>query len=280
MATSEPTTGAFVVAGTRTILPVIEATLPPTPDQSSLIEGSAWSPPAPLAQPTSLPAYGLPFNKPLDFAFDGSELIGLFDRLLVKLERVESEKRFRAAQQQEFPEAISLAWDASRGGYWVVAGTQYSAGADSHGIDLVDNKGNKTATFAIPETFDGSPRNVAWDGESLWLTSSGGTMYRFQPVGLRELALIDTFAQPIGKFPDTEASGLTWDGSHLWLLVDDVLIELDEAAQPVCRIDPLRSESQQAYWWGWRGVAWDGGSLWVGHEEVSQVYRVDPAACK
>jgi hypothetical protein len=276
---AESPTGLPLIAATRTAPPGMQTILPSTPEQPQFIEGPILSPAAPQASPIPAHAYGLPFNKPLDFAFDGSELWGLFDRQLVKLEAVESEKRFRAAQQQDFPMAVSVAWDESRQRYWTVPGTLAGGiGGDEH-IDLIDRQGNITATYAIAETLDGFPRYVAWDGQNLWLTTSGGTLYRFQPVG-GELALMDTYAQPIGRFPDQEASGLAWDGSHLWLLVDDVLIMMNPAAQPVCRIDPLQAESSQAYWWGWRGVTWDGRSLWVGHEEVSQVYRVDPAACK
>jgi hypothetical protein len=278
-ATSQPSAEVFVVAGTGTAPPVIEATFPPTPEQMDVIEAPSWSPPAPQASPIPAQAYGLPFNEPLDFAFDGSELWGLFDRQLVKLELVESEKRFRAAEQADFPMAVSLAWDESRQRYWTVPGTLAGGIAGDEHIDLIDRPGNTTASFVIRETLDGFPRYVAWDGDHVWLTTSGGTLYRLQPAG-DDLAVMDTYAQPIGRFADREASGLTWDGRHLWLLVDDVLIKLDQAAQPVCRIDPLQAESPQAFWWGWRGVAWDGRSLWVGHEEVSQMYRVDPAACK
>ncbi len=279
-ATAESPAGPLPIAATRTVPPPIEATFPPTLEQTDLIQEPSWSPPAPQASSIPAQAYGLPFNEPLDIASDGSELWGLFDRLLVRLELVESEERFRAAQQQDFPMAISLAWDASRGGYWTVRGTLAGGTGDNEYIDLVDRQGNTTTTFAISETLDGFPRYVAWDGENLWLTASGGTLYRFRPVGEGKLALLDSYAQPIGRYANTEASGLTWDGSHLWLLADDVLIKLNQAAQPVCRIDPLQAESPQAYWWGWRGVAWDGRSLWVAHEEVSQAYRVDPAACK
>lgn len=224
-------------------------------------------------------AYGLPLNEPRDIIYDGSELWGLFDRLLVRLELVEAEGRFRAAQQQVFPIVNSLAWDASRGEYWTVPGTPNGVGADDEHIDLVDRTGNTAATFTVPQAFVGFPRHVAWDGANLWLTSSGGTLYRLQPLGQGgELEVIDSYAQPSGIF-NSPSSGLTWDGSHLWLLVDNVLVKLNQAAQPVCRIDSLPNDNQRL-WWGWRGVAWDGQSLWVAHENTNQVYRVDPAECR
>ena len=151
-------------------------------------------------------------------------------------------------------------------------------GVDEH-IDLVDRAGNTAATFTVPQTFVGAPVHVAWDGENLWVTSDAVSLFKLQPPGEGgELEVIDSYAQPLGIF-NSASSGLTWDGSHLWLLVDNVLVKLDQAAQPVCKIDSLPNDHQRL-WWRWRGVAWDGQFLWVANAQANQAYRVDPAACR
>lgn len=253
------------------------STLPP----STPMQEPSSTPPQPESTPMAVQAYALPLNEPWDITYDGSELWVLFDRLLVRLELVEAEGRFRAAQQQDFPIVKGLTWDASRGEYWTVRGVQW---AQDKYIDLVDRAGNTAATFTVPQAFAGAPVHVAWDGENLWVTSrvtsSGGSgaLYKLQPLGEGgALGVIDSYAQPIGRFPNREASGMTWDGSQLWLLVDDFLVKLNQAAQPVCRIE---LSDPDASWWGWQGVAWDGQFLWVTHEEASRAYRVDPAACR
>jgi hypothetical protein len=276
------------------VTPIVTATVMTAPPLTGVTLVSTPVPSTPMQEPSSTPselesipmpmqAYGLPFNEPLDIIYDGSELWMLFDGLLVRLELVEAEGRFRAAQQQVFPVVNSLAWDASRGEYWTV-----HSDWEEVDIDLVDRDGNTTATFAVPQTFIGFPRHVAWDGENLWVTSvagssaqgsSAGSLYKLQPSGEGgELVVIDSYAQPKGIF-NSASSGLTWDGSHLWLLVDNVLVKLDQAAQPVCRIDSLPDDSQRL-WWKWRGVAWDGQFLWVSSASANQAYPVDPTECR
>lgn len=283
-ATAESLVRPLVTATALTVPPPTGATPLSTPKPSTPMQEPSSTPPEPERTPMPVQAYGLPFNEPRDIIYDGSELWMLFDGLLVRLELMEAEGRFRAAQQQAFPIVNSLAWDASRGEYWTVRGTSYSV--DEH-IDLVDRAGNTAATFTVPQAFVGFPRYVAWDGENLWVTSvaegwvtsNAGSLYRLQPLGEGgEFEVIDSYAQPSGIFT-SPSSGLTWDGSHLWLLVDNVLVKLDQAAQPVCRIESLPNDDQRL-WWGWRGVAWDGQSLWVAHEDTNQVYRVDPGECR
>ena len=97
------------------------------------------------------------------------------------------------------------------------------------------------------------------------------------PVGdSGELEEIDSYAPRVDRYGPDEASGLTWDGNKLWLLVGDLLSKLDGAAQPICRIE-LSSVSS---WGSWRGLAWDGQFLWVADMESNRVYRVDAAACR
>jgi len=234
--------------------------------------------PAPRVTPMPVQEYALPLTEPFDLVHDGSDLYALFQYRLVKLELLEAEGRFRAAEQQpDFSPANSLAWDVSRGEYWAVRGAPWWVGEE---IDLIDRSGNRTATFTVPQTFVGYPRFIAWDGECLWVTSNEGPLYKVQPAGASgELRVIDSYAPSTGRFPNREATGLTWDGNHLWLLVDDILSRLNEVAQPICKIE-LSSGYPQPSWGGWLGLAWDGQFLWVAHEGANKVYRVDPAACR
>ena len=221
--------------------------------------------------------YTLPLTEPRDIVYDGSALHVLFESRLVKLELVEGEGRFRAVEHQDFPWANSLAWDASRSAYWAVGGAPWSVREE---IDLIDQGDNRTATFTVPQTFVGFPRFIVWDGESLLVTSSEGPLYKLQPVGdSGELREIDSYAPGIDRYGIDEASGLTWDGDHLWLLVGDVVSKLNQAAQPICEIG-LPFGLPQPSWWGWRGLAWDGQFLWAAHQETSRVYRIDPNACR
>ena len=215
--------------------------------------------------------YALPLNEPWDVIYDGSGLWVLFGNRLVKLELVEAEKRFRAAEQVELKDsANSLTWDASRGKYWTVCG--------SNEIYRVDRAGNTIATFTAPQTV-GYPRLVTWDGGYLWVTA-GSALYKLQLVSdSGELKVIDSYAPSTGRFPNREAAGLTWDGNQLWLLVDDILSKLNQAVQPICKIE-LPSAFPQPSLFGYRGVAWDGQSLWVAHKDTNKLYRVDPAACR
>ena len=173
---------------------------------------------SPESEAAALPVeeYALPLGEPWDVDYDGSDLWVLFHSLLVRTELVEAEGRFRVAEQKDFPRANSLDWDASRGQYWAVSGAAWSVGEE---IDLIDAGGNKTATFTVPQTFVGSPRCVAWDGEYLHVTSDSGSLFKLQPAGdSPELGFIDSYAPSIGG----EVEGVTWDGAHLWLLDGDI----------------------------------------------------------
>lgn len=285
-ATATITTSGLATA-TATSMPLETPRLPvtttpqvpvtPTPSAEGIRSPTPTSPPEPQVTPMPVQKYTLPLTGPQDIAYDGSALRVLFESRLVKLELVEGEGRFRAVEHQDFPPANSLAWDASRGAYWAVCGAPRRVREE---IDLIDQGGNKAASFTIPQTFVGRPRFIAWDGEYLWVTSNDGPLYKLQPVGdSGELREIDSYAPGIDRHGRDEASGLTWDGNHLWLLVGDVVSKLNQAAQSICRIE-LPFGFPQPSWWGWRGLDWDGQFLWVAHQETSKVYRVDPYTCR
>lgn len=253
----------------------------PTPEAEMSTSATVWTPgPTPTTPlgpevaPVQEQGYALPLSEPFDVVFDGSDLHVLFESRLVKLELVDAEGRFRAVEHMLCPATNSMTWDASRGQYWAVCGGPRWVGEE---IDLIDQAGNRTVTFTVPQTFVGSPRFVAWDGEHLWATSSEGPLYKLRPVGDGgELEEIDSYAPGVNRYGLEKASGVAWDGNNLWLLVGDLLSELDGAGQPICGIQ-LPSVPT---WFGWQGLAWDGQFLWVAHMDASKVYRVDPAKCR
>ncbi len=200
----------------------------------------------PVGTPTPEPikAYNLPLNNPSEVIYDGSALCVQFPSALVRLELVEGESRFRISEQECHWPPGSSAWDGSRGQFWAL---------EEEGIALKDQTGTTTTLFEMPKAFLGSPTNIAWDGQCLWATSSEGVIYKLVPVG-DQLKVVDSYATDFGIFPFSQASGLVWDGAHLWVLVDNRVTKVDDAIQRTCAVllpsGPL--------WWGWKGMAWVG----------------------
>ena len=270
-------TPSYTPATTLTPSPSPITTLTPTPTPSPTNTFTP-SPPTPLP----IVGYSLPRNQPQDVTYDGSTLWALFKDSLVRLETVESEKRFRGAEtvvlyedELTYVSGNSLAWDESRQKFWVVRDAPGGLGG---GIDLIDHSGHTSNRYGVPEALVGTPRFVAWDGESLWITSDDGSIYKLEA---REghLAIVDSYASAIRVSGLNVASGLAWDGKALWILVGDVLAKLDRVGQPRCKIY-LGQSGAPVSWYGWRGLAADGRFLWVATSEENKVYRFDPAACQ
>jgi hypothetical protein len=281
------TTSVSVARPTATMIPGATLSAAPTAAPATTAAPRVTAPPGtplPTALPTEMPvsqgtpmlaqAYRLPLTSPRDVVYTDSGLWVLFESRLVKLELVETEGRFRAAEQIVFPTLRSLSWDVARGEYWAVCGPpQWTC---ETAIELIDRAGNATGTFTVPQTFVGYPASVAWDGEYLWTISDVGTLYKFQPASNGgELMEIDSYATEAGGL---EQPGLTWDGEHLWLLVDRLLSKLDQAGRSLCTIDLWSVSPGLPY--GWRGVTWDGQFLWVANQGTNKLYRVDLAACQ
>jgi len=221
--------------------------------------------------PGPLQRYGLPFSKPQDIVSTRDGLWVLYEARLVKLELVEEDKRFRAEKQIEFPAIQSLDWDSSTGQYWAICGS-YSCQGE---IERIDQDGNLAATFTTPQTLDGNPIQIAWDGEYVWLTTQNGNLYKLQASpGTNELKLVDSFG--LSLHWSGELHGLAWDGTAFWVLDGDYLVKLDRSAQPVCEI---QFPGTGISWWEYLGITWDGHFLWVTHTGTSTIYRVDPALC-
>jgi hypothetical protein len=83
-----------------------------------------------------------------------------------------------------------------------------------------------------------------------------------------ELMVIDSYG--LG-----EASELTWDGNHLWLLGGGALSKLNQVMQPICRINRSAYSLPDC-----RGLTWDGQFLWCASMGANMVYRIDPASCQ
>lgn len=108
----------------------------------------------------------------------------------------------------------------------------------------------------------------------MWVTSSQGAIYKLEPAD-GKIKVLDSYATNFGVFPSSRASGLVWDGAHLWLQVDNRLTRVDETIQSICTID-----LPEGLMWQWKGLAWDGRFLWVIRREANKLYRVDPQICE
>jgi hypothetical protein len=254
----------------KTPIPIPSFT-PGKADNSPPIKTPTPAPETP-GTPSPLQRYGLPFSKPEDIVSTSDGLWVLYGSRLVKLELVEEDKRFRAEKQIEFPEIKSLDWDSTTGQYWAICGPESCQGE----IELIDQDGNLAATFTTPQTLEGNPIQIAWDGEYVWLTTQNGNLYKLQASpGTNELKLVDSFG--LSLHWGLELHGLAWDGTAFWILDGDYLVKLDRSAQPVCEIQFPGTSGIS--WWEYLGITWDGHFLWVTHTGTSTIYRVDPALC-
>ena len=105
------------------------------------------------------------------------------------------------------------------------------------------------------------PNGLAWDGSSLWGTSSGN-LYKID---------VNTGDYEKQFYIDLTIRGLAYDGEALWAV--------DRSARVFLRIDPETGEIlHEIPAPGERpvGLAWDGEALWVDDEFNNVVYRVDP----
>lgn len=249
----------------RTVAPVRVVT-PVQPSKTvTIVVPTDTTTPVGTSAPEPIKAYNLPLNNPSEVIYDGSGLCVQFPLALVRLELVEEESRFRISEQECHWPPGSLAWNGSRGQFWFL---------EEEGIALKDQTGTTTTPFEMPKAFLGTPTNIAWDGQYLWVISSEGAIYKLVPVG-DQLNVVDSYATDFGIFPSSRASGLVWDGAYLWVLVDNRVTKVDDAIQRICAV----LLPSGPVWWGWKGMAWDGQFLWVIHGETNKLYRVDPRIC-
>jgi hypothetical protein len=241
----------------------------PLDEAENDLPGETW-----IETPAVSGGYLLPLADLYDLVYNG-KLCGLFDGQLVALELVEVENRFRAAERESGFNANSLAWDAERRQFWAVRGSPHIVYRD---VDVLDPTGAPVHTYRVADTVN-YLRHAAWDGTYLWTTTTDETLYQWLPsTTSNELRLIDSYAPKIGSFTGREAGGLTWDGANLWILTDDVLARLGAGGRVECKVK-LSPVGGGPSWYGYRGLAWDGQALWVGHSEENMLFRVDPDVC-
>jgi hypothetical protein len=118
--------------------------------------------------------------------------------------------------------------------------------------------------------------DIAWDGKSLWALHGDGTLQRFEPrADTFQLKKVDSYAPRLARVGLEEPTGLTWDGSDLWVISTGSVFKLSDTAQPVCTIEvgpwPFVHE--------FGGLAWDGRFLWTTDAHLGVLYRVDPNQC-
>lgn len=228
--------------------------------------------PASVPTPQPIQGYALPLTDPFDVVFDGSALWVSYRDRLTRVELVEAEGRFRAAEQMtDFHSGNALCWDPSREQYWVVAGSPHFLG---EGIQSVDRSGQVVASFQVPQDLAGAPRRIAWDGQYLWVLPDKGPLQQLKVSADRaELTLVDSYTSVATQASFWSEGGLTWDGSYLWLLAGCNLYKLDGLARPTCSIELPCGRA-------WRGLAWDGRFLWAADASASTLYRVDPEVCQ
>ena len=121
-----------------------------------------------------------------------------------------------------------------------------------------------TARLPAP---DDEPTGLAWDGASLWLTSST-RIYRLDPTG----QVLETYSPP-----DSAAEGLAWDESAFWIFTgnDDTIFRFltrPSLSEPVRVLSSFRLSSPIIGSEN-HGLAWDGADLWLSNSYI--VYQLD-----
>ena len=231
--------------GTQTPTPGGNSDRTPTPTQVAGPTRANGSETPPVVK-----AFRLPRSAPNAVIWSDSALWVQFGATFERLKMLEAEGRFRL---DEKPESLP-----------------------NRTLRLTDRGGNVVGTLKFP--FSGEVMAIDDQGY-LWIAQNDA-IKKYAPTGNgQDYREIDSYAPAAGRFPDTLKRGLTWDGAHLWLLVDDLVSKLDRAAQPTCQIN-LSSEGGRPSWYGYRGLAWDGQFLWVAHQDANLLYRVDPTTCR
>jgi hypothetical protein len=126
-------------------------------------------------------------------------------------------------------------------------------------LPIVSAKSNVVLSFNSPGP---DPRDLAWDGEFLWIADSKNCLiYQIDPSNRKVIKAIDA--------PGDKPIGLAWDGEFLWNAdyVTGKIYQIDPSnGEIITTIDsPSHSE----------GLAWDGEYLWVSVEDSGKIYQLD-----
>lgn len=118
-------------------------------------------------------------------------------------------------------------------------------------------------SFAAPGY---SAQGITWDGTSLWISDSSGTLFQ-----------MDTEGRLLGAFADLEVTptGLTWDGASFWLFAtdDNRIYQFQVEGQQIRILGSFEAPMRVFGNYITQDLTWDGTSLWYANQ--FNVYHLD-----
>ena len=117
--------------------------------------------------------------------------------------------------------------------------------------------------FAAP----GRPEGLTWDGQSLWVSDNGGSIFK-----------LGTTGDVLGNFsaPEVTPQGITWDGSAFWLFTTNqfFIYQFRVSGDQTTTIQSFRSQAAVIGGGLSQDLAWDGSNLW--HANRFNIFRMTP----
>ncbi|MBN1489371.1 MAG: PEP-CTERM sorting domain-containing protein [Phycisphaerae bacterium] len=134
---------------------------------------------------------------------------------------------------------------------------------------LDPSDGHVRATYPAPETWGGA--GLAYDGQFLWGCAGGTELRLFVKMDPRDGSVIQSYPLPV-----PEPTGLTFDGTNLWVSQIDgySIAEVDPETGSVIRT--IEKEPYFSF-----DLAWDERAMWLtaferGDPYQYYLYRIDP----
>ena len=106
---------------------------------------------------------------------------------------------------------------------------------------------------------DGPVHGVTFDGHSVW-AATGDRISAFDPETGKSQRSLDIPAH----------AGTAFDGQHLFQIADDIIQKIDPKTGAVIATIPAPGAGRDS------GLAWAGGSLWVGQYRDQKIIEVAP----
>jgi glutamine cyclotransferase len=100
---------------------------------------------------------------------------------------------------------------------------------------------------------------VTFDGQHVWF-ASGDKLNAFDPASGKPVRSIDVAAH----------AGTAFDGQHLFQIAEDRIQKIDPASGRVVATIPAPGGGADS------GLAWAGGTLWVGQYRERKIHQIDP----
>jgi len=114
----------------------------------------------------------------------------------------------------------------------------------------------------------GRPEGLTWDGQSLWVSDNGGSIFR-----------VGTTGDVLGNFraPEVTPQGIVWDGSAFWLFTTNqsFMYQFRINGGQTTTIQSFRSQATVLGGGLSQDLAWDGSNLW--HANQFNIFRMTPA---